>query len=165
MRDYLTSIPITSEKLETFRKNEDQENYTITVHGLKSGSRVVGAIRISETARQLEEECHNGDYQDAWNGTDELLEMLTQCADHIREYFKMPSDEASCILSEEEMKNSLSELKSIAESFDMQGLMDWEKSCALAHVPDNYMDEWSSILEDVRSVAFMDIVDAISKII
>lgn len=161
LRDYVNSIPTTIEKLEIFCKNQDKENYTITVHGLKSGSRVVGAVEVSEAAKQLEDYCHNGDYENAWNGTDELLEMLTKCADCIREYFKTSDDECTCILSEEEMQNSLSKLKDIAENFDMQGLMDWEKSFSCAHVPADYAEDWLNIIEAVRNVAFLDIVSEI----
>lgn len=161
LKDYLNSISPTMEKLKLFRENKDRENYTITVHGLKSGSKVVGAIGISEAAKQLEDFCHNGDFENAWNGTDELLEMLTQCADNIREYFKTSCDERTCMLSEDEMQSCLDELKDIAENFDMQGLMDWEKSFSDAHVPTDYMEDWLCIVESVRNVAFLDIVEGI----
>ncbi|WP_075721683.1 response regulator [Roseburia sp. 499] len=164
LNDYLVSAPKTAEKIRKFREEHDQENYTITVHGLKSASKVVGAMEISERARQLEEYCHQGDYESAWNGTDELLEMLEQCAGNIRQYLGIGNDESVRMLSKEEMLEELSVLKSVAENFDMQGLLEWEKALEGAGVQEAYMDDWSKIKEAVENVAFLDIVEQISKI-
>lgn len=55
---------------------------------------MVGANKISEFAKALEENCHQGDYETAWNGAERLLHMLQECADNIRTYLGVETDTA-----------------------------------------------------------------------
>lgn len=52
---FCESIPETADALEAFAGAEDWKNYTILVHSLKSSARLVGAVKLSEAARELEQ--------------------------------------------------------------------------------------------------------------
>ncbi|MBQ3686981.1 MAG: Hpt domain-containing protein, partial [Treponema sp.] len=52
---FCESIPETADALEAFAGAEDWKNYTILVHSLKSSARLIGAVTLSEAARELEQ--------------------------------------------------------------------------------------------------------------
>ncbi len=58
---FVSSIDETARKLEKFLQDDDIENYTITVHGLKSTARLAGEMDISAKAEVLEEAGKNND--------------------------------------------------------------------------------------------------------
>ncbi len=168
LKDYLNSISRTAEKIEKFRQEEDIENYTITVHGLKSASKMVGAMEISEKAKILEEYGHEEKCEEAWKHTGELLEMLKECESNLKNYFgiseKESKEDSKGVLEKDEVLEKLAILKEVAENFDMQGLMEWEESDGTAKVSDEYEKTWKEIMDAVERVAFMDIVEQISKL-
>ncbi len=163
LQDYLNSVPEISEKISRFRQNQDKENYTITVHGLKSASKMVGANEISEFAKALEENCHQGEYEAAWNGAERLLGMLQVCAEDIQTYLGVETDAPSEAISEEAMRASLTELKDIAENFDMEKLLEWEKNFTNISVPEAFAAEWAEVKKLVQDVSFLEIGDKISQ--
>lgn len=168
LKDYLNSISRTAEKIEKFRQEEDIENYTIIVHGLKSASKMVGAMEISEKAKILEEYGHEEKCEEAWKHTGELLEMLKECESNLKNYFgiseKESKEDSKGVLEKDEVLEKLAILKEVAENFDMQGLMEWEESDGTAKVSDEYEKTWKEIMDAVERVAFMDIVEQISKL-
>ena len=54
LRAFYESLPETIGDIRRFLEAEDYENYTIRVHALKSGARLIGATEISELAARLE---------------------------------------------------------------------------------------------------------------
>ena len=55
------SIDSKSEKIENAWKNEAYDTYTTLVHSLKSSARTIGAIEVSDLAKNLESAGKNGD--------------------------------------------------------------------------------------------------------
>ena len=51
---FYDTLPEKIEEISRFYEQGDYDNFTIKVHALKSGARMVGATEISELARQLE---------------------------------------------------------------------------------------------------------------
>lgn len=54
LKVFYETIPETTDEIRRFLEQEDYDNYTIRVHALKSGARLVGATEISELAAKLE---------------------------------------------------------------------------------------------------------------
>jgi CheY-like chemotaxis protein len=162
LETYLQAAPITSQRIDTYRKEENLSDYTITVHGLKSASKIIGAMELSETARQLEEHGHKGEAQAAWQGTDHLLEMLKDCAEEISKVLE--PKEAGKALWGEELKEKLDELKTCAENFDMGGLMEWERENTGNTVQPEMEEQWNALLGAVREVAFSEILEQIETL-
>lgn len=54
LKVFYESLPDKTEEIRRFLEQEDYDNYTIRVHALKSGARLVGATEISELAAKLE---------------------------------------------------------------------------------------------------------------
>ncbi|MCR4715587.1 MAG: DegV family EDD domain-containing protein [Lachnospiraceae bacterium] len=51
---FYESIDDKSKELESFYENEDWDNYTIKVHALKSSAKLIGAMELSDAAKDLE---------------------------------------------------------------------------------------------------------------
>ncbi|MDD6551492.1 MAG: ATP-binding protein [Lachnospiraceae bacterium] len=51
---YVESFDLNYSQIENFFNEEDWKNYTIKVHALKSSSRIIGAMQLSEEAKELE---------------------------------------------------------------------------------------------------------------
>lgn len=49
------SIPASATRIETFARDEDWKNYTILVHSIKSSARLIGASKLSQEAKELEQ--------------------------------------------------------------------------------------------------------------
>ncbi len=52
--EYRDHIPENADKIETMFKEQNWNDFTITVHALKSTSRVIGALKLSELCQRLE---------------------------------------------------------------------------------------------------------------
>ncbi|MBO5522265.1 MAG: response regulator [Roseburia sp.] len=164
LRSYLTAIPGTRAKIEQFVEEEDKENYTITVHGLKSASKLIGATEISELARQLEETANAGNYNEAWEQTPKLLALYGDCETALGVYFSGEKQEKSMTLPEQEMRTLLAGLKEAAEEFDMEAFLDWEKRMENVEVEAPYEEAWQGIKLAVQNLAFSEVIEKIEEL-
>ena len=74
---YVTDAPGKIEKLSSYFHEEDWKNYQILVHALKSNSKMIGAIELSEKARLLEEAAKDLDADYIRSGHDSLINDFT----------------------------------------------------------------------------------------
>lgn len=65
---------------------EDYTNYTIYVHALKSTSKMIGALALSEKARLLELAGKEGNIDYIKDSHDEVMELFDQVMDEITDY-------------------------------------------------------------------------------
>lgn len=163
LRDYKESIPSVRQKIEQYYEEGDIANYTIVVHGLKSSSKLVGAKILSEEAKRLEECGHNGEEEVIRQDTGKLLELYRKYEETLTEFFASEETEEEQI-TEEEMKQSLLQLKEIAENYDMEEFFQWEKDMEKTQVPEAYRQQWNAVKEAVRSVSFSETVEKIEEI-
>ena len=61
IKEYASTYAEKSSSLEDFLKHEDLKEYRTLIHSVKSGSKTIGAMELSEKARLLEEASANGD--------------------------------------------------------------------------------------------------------
>ncbi len=59
---FYEAIDEKAEEIQKFYDAEDWKNYTIKVHALKSSARLIGALSVSDEARELETAGKTGDY-------------------------------------------------------------------------------------------------------
>ena len=81
--DILAEIRREINEIEEYEQNGDIENYTILVHALKSTSRLLGAIELSEKARMLEEAGDDNKIDEIKKGTPELLMLYRNYKDNL----------------------------------------------------------------------------------
>lgn len=76
-------------KIAEYKNYNDIENYTITVHSLKSGAANIGAESLSEKARMLEMAGHDKDMETIKNETDNLLDQYKQIIETIKKCLEL----------------------------------------------------------------------------
>ncbi|MBQ3841438.1 MAG: response regulator [Ruminiclostridium sp.] len=91
-REMLTDYAETAEnrlsELSSALANNDIANYRILVHSLKSVSKTVGAVNVSDLAKSLEDAAKNNDTEQITAHNGELNELLTDTAAKIKKLVK-----------------------------------------------------------------------------
>ena len=91
---YLQKSEETIGKIESLFEQRDLDNYIIMVHSLKSSSLSIGAIKLSEMAKELENAARTGRLDAEGRKNRELLRLYREVADVIRQYLALSGDEA-----------------------------------------------------------------------
>ena len=73
-------------QIDGMLEREDLPNYVIEVHGLKSASRSVGALGLSELAKEMEEAGKAGDIDTLKKKNGELLKLYHEVSEAARKY-------------------------------------------------------------------------------
>lgn len=165
LRIFFDSIPQNLEKIEKYCRECDEKNYTITVHGLKSSAKIIGARELSEEAERLENLSHAGKVEMAWQQTGHLLELYQWTQDILADFFHADVEPPKTAYSMEEFKESLGRLKKAAENFQMEEFFAWEKETESMSAPQGYEEDWKKLRDAVRNVAFSETVERIEGIL
>ena len=75
LKTYVSSAPGIRERLKNYLEQQDRENYTVTVHGLKSAAKVIGANEVSALAAKLEAASKTEPLETLSDRTEELLTL------------------------------------------------------------------------------------------
>ncbi|MCH5192969.1 MAG: response regulator [Oscillospiraceae bacterium] len=97
-------------------EQKDVKNYVIEVHALKSTSLSIGAVKLSELAKELEAMGKAGDLDSAEKKNSELLKLYKEAADAGREYLGMTDDIPDEQQAEAESESDAAELSEISAS-------------------------------------------------
>lgn len=121
LKDYYQVIHKKANIIKQYEVDEDWHAYTIEVHALKSASRQVGALTLSEKAARLEQAGHEEDSALIHQNTDEMLEQYLGYIDILKVYFPEELQEkvATKEMSAEELSHTLSAIKEALEDLDM----------------------------------------------
>ncbi|MCR5650244.1 MAG: response regulator [Lachnospiraceae bacterium] len=110
-----------ADEIEKLYNENDIENYTIKVHALKSSARIIGAAKLSDRARLLEEAGKKNDTDYISANTKELLSMYRALEEELSSGDKEPEKRPG--LSDEERKEAFNTISEIAGSMDF-GMME-----------------------------------------
>lgn len=86
LTDYMDTIEEKADVIEQAVEKGDIETYTIEVHSLKSSSRSIGAVVLSELARELEDNVKNREWETIVARTPALLSMYRSLYHSIMPY-------------------------------------------------------------------------------
>ncbi len=110
-----------ADEIESLHESGDVENYTIKVHALKSSARIIGAAKLSDMAKTLEEAGKAGDTDTIDRDTDALLEKYRSLYEDLN---KIDEDEKELKeLSPRMRREAFTTISEIAQSMDF-GLME-----------------------------------------
>ena len=84
LAEYAQGEPEKSGSLRRFFDAEDWKNYAVLVHALKSGSKMIGAQALSETAAALEQAANASDAEAVRASHGEMLSAYGKTASAIR---------------------------------------------------------------------------------
>ncbi len=144
-----------ADEIEKLYNDNDIENYTIKVHALKSASRIVGAVEISELAKSLEMAGKNGDKEYMDEHTKELLDMYRTLKKDLGqlEATNENSEKDKPELGGAELKEAYQTIIEIAGSMDfdmMDGILKDLDNYRLSEKDDELLKEIKALCLDMN---------------
>jgi len=127
---------------------EDYDNYTIQVHALKSSARLIGAFELSEEALELETAGRESNVDLIKNNTAEVLLKYEWFYEKLGEIFDNKTDDENDdrpFISDEDLKNSLSEMSELLEAFDFDTAKELFDSLSEYKMPDDFKDTYNKM--------------------
>ena len=106
------------EKIMEYRSAGDFENYMITVHALKSNSRMIGASALGSAFEVLENAARNSDVQRIESDTDKALSMYKDLIEALKPIENMGSVRASDEISGDVARETSEALLAALDDFD-----------------------------------------------
>ncbi len=179
-RDYCGDIIKKADMIEQYADAGDYENYTVLVHALKSSSRLIGAMSLSEEARRMEA-CGNKSKQGDVRAQREITKRTPLMVEIYRGYFGFmaplfgmeedDSDLAGAVeaaqdvrpeIPQEKLLEGLICLHDLTEAFDFDsmecvtGMMDEYR------MPEDFAPRYKEIKEQIHNVdqgALLELLD------
>ncbi len=120
LSDYMDTIEEKADIIERAVADGDLETYTIEVHSLKSTSKSIGALELSELAKDLEYSGKNSEWGPIIARTPALLNMYRELYRVIQPYHTKPAESAADrkAVDPQELKRLLEQLIESADTFD-----------------------------------------------
>ena len=128
---------------KVFREKKDLKNTGIKIHALKSELRTVGAYELGELAQKLETAADKGDEKLLDEKADELFERGLALASELSVLKKeeLIEDESMPLMSVEELKELLEQIREKAEEFDDSGVDELLEQLKGHRFPDEYREK------------------------
>ena len=146
------SIEAKACELENYLAQNDITNYRIKVHALKSTSRLIGALKLSEKAEKLEHAADSGNVDFIKENTPELLKQYRSFITILQEYSSSAQEEESDKkeISSQKLNKIINQIITAAENYDYDALENLQKELAKYKLPLDF----SSIYDKIDSCIF-----------
>jgi CheY-like chemotaxis protein len=152
-------------ELENYRRAGDYHNYTINVHALKSSARLIGAMKLSEMARELEECGDHGQYEEIGRKTPELLSFFRIQIEQIRQYLASQTEKRERPMIEPgELEEAFHALRAFVEAFDFDGAGKVISMLEDYEIPEEYREKTERLHEMMADVKRDDILQLIQSV-
>jgi len=120
LREYVRLIPKKAGLLEQYLEAEDWKSYTIETHALKSSSRQIGAMALSDLAAQMEHAGNNNNIEFIRLHHRELLEKYRAYEAILSKYFEAPKEEKpKAVYNAEKVSEYLNNMQDAVDNLDM----------------------------------------------
>ncbi|MBR3524994.1 MAG: response regulator, partial [Lachnospiraceae bacterium] len=128
--------------IKEYFEKEEYGDYTIQVHALKSSARLIGALAFSEEALALETAGREGDTEKIRKDTEGILKKYEWFYEQLDEIFgeKENGDDDREAISEDELKERLSEMAELLEAFDFDTAKELFDTFADVRLPDDFKE-------------------------
>lgn len=161
--DYYKMINIKATKIEKCLSDGLLRDYTIEVHALKTTSRMIGALELSEQFRELEALGNQEDQKVLEERTPEVLEYYRSYKEILRPYGEIDID----TLIETDNDTLLRLLKQMEEAMDAFDLDSVDAAMAeleTYRLPESCMSDMDELRAGVADVAMEDVMKICKKI-
>ena len=121
LEDYYNVINKKADLIKSLEEAEDWPTYTIEVHALKSASRQIGAISLSDKAADMEKVGNDRNKALIHEKTDDRLEQYREYIDILAEFFpeEEESEESKEACTEEIIATCFARMRQALEDLDM----------------------------------------------
>ena len=97
---------------------KDYESYMITVHALKSNSKMIGAMQLGEAFEKLEAAARNGSIDVIENNTQPALDLYDELIEKLKPIDELESEYATDEISADVAKQTADKLLEALDDFD-----------------------------------------------
>ena len=153
LREYVKMIPRKVQLLQDQSKIQDWENYTIETHALKSTSKQIGALELSELAAKMEKAGKENDIAFILAHHKELIEKYQSYQSILGKYINVPQEEHSKThYNAEKIKNCLFDMQDAVDNLDidaMNQVIEQLESMELLDKEKQYFLEMSEAVEEI----------------
>ena len=164
---FCASYKETSAKLESAYSSSDWKNYGITVHSLKSTSRLVGAVSLSENARKLEENADKNEIAQIRENHKMFMENYRSCVEKFRPILskneKSEETEEKNSFSKEETCEKFLQILHCAQNFDIDGLDSLVQELASHKLPSGFTEVFEKTRDFVDKLQYKELIALISE--
>ena len=154
IENFYITIPSKVDLIRKYEKEDRIKDYTIAVHTLKSSAQMVGAIKLSELAQNLEGAGNAGNLEEIHDKTEALLERLMSLRGILKPYVaigEMQEDQKQEI-SIYEVVAKLKQLKSSMTVLDLDKADEIIKKLDSVKIPKNMKATYEILKESVANV-------------
>ena len=153
-------------KIAEYLKSKDYESYMITVHALKSNSRMIGAMRLGEAFEELEMAARNNDIEVIDAKTQPTLEMYDELIKKLSPIDELGDVRAADEISADVAKDTADKLLVALDDFDDELSKELAKKLsgypfritqkeklkeAIAYIEDFMYDEAIDVIREIYS--------------
>ncbi|MBO4901133.1 MAG: response regulator [Lachnospiraceae bacterium] len=164
LHDYMETIEPYSARIEGFYNERDLDNYRIQVHALKSTSRMAGASRVSELARELERAADTGNLEFIQENTAELLRLYRELRDPLKAVFGVADEQDDRPEIDPGMfKEGLTAMREAVDSFDYDLIESVMSEFENYRMPNGFDEDYSKLKLLIAEVAGDDIAALLDK--
>lgn len=144
----------------------DSRNYAIKVHGLKSTSRLVGAMKLSEMALELENIGNEGDIEKLREKSPLLIRLYDDVIEFMTGFYGLKEDDSQKPeISKTEFKELLRAMRDANLQFATDRVDEIVETLSNARVPEEYAGDWAKLKAAVFDIDRETIEKIISKIV
>ena len=159
LSDYLEAVPEKTADIRRFWEAGDYKNYTILVHAMKSSSRLIGAMQLSEDAAYLEA-CGDRAQQGDLEAVHEIRERTPALLKLYRSYYDkltpLISNEADADMRPEidpgQLEEALSAIREFVDAFDFDSADGVMEMLGDYRMPDDFTDQFAEIRRALSAV-------------
>ncbi|MCR4998544.1 MAG: response regulator [Lachnospiraceae bacterium] len=151
IKDFYISIDAKSEAIENALAEEDIRNYTVYVHALKSSARLIGAMKLSRLAEELEEKGNEENLIVIRQKTPELLVRYRGYLKHLA--MIVSKKENLPLIDSAQVDEALRSIRELVEAYDFQTAESILKMLESYQIP---KDSWEKYDRMVHLMAALD---------
>ncbi len=152
--DYYRVIPAKAESIEHCFEIKDWAAYTVEVHALKSASKQIGAIRLSEMAAELEKAGNVRDIDRIKKHTGEMLMKYRSYVAVLAPFFpETKEDESSkSEITMELLEEFFKRLREAMEELDMDGMESVGEDMSAYRYPKQWKEPFAKLKEAIANI-------------
>ena len=162
LKDYYQAITKKAKMIKNFEESEDWHNYTIEVHALKSSSKQIGAIALSEKAAALEKAGNENNGEIIHQNTEEMLDEYLTYEKILAPYFTEEKNNDPCKdITADKLQELFNVIREAAEELDMDKIEE------TIHIMEQYKfdSKQKEYLEQLKNASMEYDVDRCEEII
>lgn len=167
IRIFYRTIDSKANKIEQCLKEGMISDYVIEVHALKSSALLIGAVPLSEAAKELEDYGKQGKTEVLEEKTPDVLTMYRDLKNILRPYAEKEED-AKKEFSDGEWITALQQIHQCIEQFDLDGVDQIMEQLEEYQVPEcirESMDQLRVYVADVSMEEIMELTDTMTGLL